>query len=110
MNLGRCAGGAVDRDHVLWASGHDHDAIEDRTQCHVIPGLAERLSPRDLAVRADRNVHPEVQGGRTLRDPQIKLPQRNPQVIGAVVMILRAAQRGVAMYVAGRDDRVMTAG
>ena len=75
----------------------------------MIPGLAERLSPCDLAVRAHRNVHPKVHGGRTLRDPQIKLPQRRPQVVGAVVMVLRAAERGIAMNVSSRDDRVMAA-
>ena len=75
----------------------------------MIPGLAEWLSPGDPAVRADRNVHPEVQRRRTLRRPQIKLPQSGPQVVGAIVMVPCAAERGLAVHIASRNNRVMAA-
>ena len=93
MNLGRCAVGAVDRDHVLRACGHDHYAIENCAQSHIIAGLAERLTPRDLTIEADRDIHPEVQGGRAFWRAQIELPEGRPQVVGAVVMVMHAAKR-----------------
>ena len=91
------------------ACGHDDDAIKGRAQVHVIAGLAERFAPSDLAVRADRDVHPQVQRGRAVCRPQTKLPQSGMQVVSAVVVILRAAQCCIVMHVAGRDDGVMAA-
>ena len=110
MHLGRLTVCTVDRDHVLRAGRHDYDTIHDRTKRHLIPGLAERLSPDDFAIGADRDVHPQVQRGRAVGCAQVDLAKRRMQIVGAIVVILAAAQCCVSVDIAGRDDRIVATG
>lgn len=57
-----------------------HNVIDYRAQRHIIPRPAERHSPDDLAVGANRNVPPQVHRRRTVGGAQVHLPRDRMEV------------------------------
>jgi hypothetical protein len=90
MNLCRLAVRPVDRDHVLRAGRHDHDAVNCSAQRHKVSRFAEWLAPDDLAIGADRDVHPQVQRSRAVGRAKTQLRQGSMQIVSTIVMILPA--------------------
>ena len=107
MRLGRLHCEAVDRQQILRASGECDNAIHLGTQCHMAARCADRGPHFDPIAVDDRDVHEQVQWRRRFRrrEPECRQPGR--EIVGAVIVILGAAERLVAPAVAGGEQGVV---
>src|ERR1700723_1590802 len=109
MRRGRRHRGAVDRHHVLRTGREGDEAIHFGAQRHVAARGADRRQHVDRVAVDDRNIHEQVERRWRLGRGQTELAQTRREVVGAVVVIGRAAEQPVTPAVAGRDQRVVDA-
>jgi len=109
MRLGGGHREAVDWQHVLWASREGDDAVHRGAQCDIAAGRADRRADLDTVAVEDRDVHEQVERRRGLGWGQAQRGQSCGEVVGAVVVMLRAAELLVAPAVAGGKEGVVNA-
>ena len=94
----------------MGAAGHGDDAVHLGPEHHVVAGLGGGHTPGGVAALIDRNVHPQIERARAFGHGQADVAQGGEQVVGAVVVVLGAAEQAVAVVVAGRHQGVVDAG
>src|SRR6266571_8807660 len=110
MHLSGSTGHPVDGHHVLWTGREGDHTIQFSAQQHVVFWLAYRWLEGQAAIGLHRNVHEEVPRRWCLRRLQAQFGERRGEIVGAVVMVCRAAEQGVAIAVAGSDQGIVDPG
>ena len=85
------------------------DTVHLRAQHHIVAGLGPRWVEGERPVAGPRDVHEEIERARRSRLFETELRHGGGQVVGAVVVIDRAAELFVALLVAGGEQRVVDA-
>ena len=88
---------AVDGVHVLWTSGHHHDGIAKRAHLDGVFGFTNRGFKRGFAIGRNRDIHPQVERVRNLGRLKANGDHCHSEVVGAVVVIIRAAENFVSV-------------
>src|ERR1700724_1070123 len=104
MRLGWLHCETIDWQQILWAGGKCDNAVHLGAQRHITAGCADRGAHFDPVAVNDRDVHKKVQRCRRLRRLEPERGQSGSEVVGAVVVILRAAEELIAPAVASGEE------
>ena len=85
------------------------DGIKLGAEGDIVTGLAQAIAPFQITILSPGNVHEQVDGSGRVGNENPEFGEAYIHVVAAIVVIMRAAQKPVALIVARGDQRVMAA-